>query len=314
VSNRRVLVIDDEAGLRHTLLLILRDEGYQVQVAEDGEAGLRAAAAEDPELILCDVRMPRLGGVEFLERYKAAGGGGLVIMMSAYGSVDAAVDFRGLRAGENLRVSEDRRSVVVTLPAAKLSAPRLDLRATRVVDTDRGLGNRIADAFPGKKVTLLDDSGPPMSDDYMATCLQKLWREAWGIDDTMPVGCTACFPEDGGGIVNLGAYLAKKHGGQKLALISSLGDSTIRFFFGFGNEDCKTTLPNTSEQKYTEGLYDLRDNWMSMTPDTWGTFYLSGQQHTWIGGATYTTAESDGVLMLDWITDLIGGSVSNVEP
>jgi hypothetical protein len=52
-----------------------------------------------------------------------------------------------LRAGENLRVSEDRRSVVVTLPAAKLSAPRLDLRATRVVDTDRGLGNRIADAF-----------------------------------------------------------------------------------------------------------------------------------------------------------------------
>ncbi len=68
-------------------------------------------------------------------------------LLQATGSVDAAVDFRGLRAGENLRVSEDRRSVVVTLPAAKLSAPRLDLRATRVVDTDRGLGNRIADAF-----------------------------------------------------------------------------------------------------------------------------------------------------------------------
>jgi hypothetical protein len=68
-------------------------------------------------------------------------------LLQASGSVDAAVDFRGLTAGENLRVSEDRRSVVVTLPAAKLSAPRLDLRATRVVDTDRGLGNRIADAF-----------------------------------------------------------------------------------------------------------------------------------------------------------------------
>jgi hypothetical protein len=68
-------------------------------------------------------------------------------LLQATGSVDAAVDFRGLRAGENLRVSEDRRSVEVTLPAARLSEPRLDLRATRVVDTDRGLGNRIADAF-----------------------------------------------------------------------------------------------------------------------------------------------------------------------
>jgi hypothetical protein len=174
--------------------------------------------------------------------------------------------------------------------------------------------DRIADAFPGEKVTLLDDSGPPMSDEFMATCLQKQWREAWGLDDTMPADCANCFPADGGGIVNLGVYLGEKHKGQKLALISSLGDNTIRFFFGFGNNDCTTLLPNTSEQKFTEGLHDLRDNWMSMTPDTWGTFFLSGQQHTWIGGGSYTTAQSGGVLLLDWITELIGGNVSNVEP
>jgi hypothetical protein len=68
-------------------------------------------------------------------------------LLQATGRVDAAVDFRGLQAGRDLRVSEDRRSVEITLPAAKLSEPRLDLRETRVVDTDRGLGNRIADAF-----------------------------------------------------------------------------------------------------------------------------------------------------------------------
>ena len=68
-------------------------------------------------------------------------------LIQASGSVDASVDFRGLRAGEDLQVSADRRSVVVTLPAPRLTAPRIDLERTRVVDTDRGLGNRIADAF-----------------------------------------------------------------------------------------------------------------------------------------------------------------------
>ena len=173
--------------------------------------------------------------------------------------------------------------------------------------------DRIADAFPGEKVTLLDDSGPPMSDDYMAPCLQKQWRAAWGLNDSMPADCADCFPADGGGIVNLGVYLGEKHKGQKLALISSLGDNTIRFFFGFGKDNCGALFPDTPEQKYTEGLHDLRDNWLS-APDTWGSFYLSGQQHTWIGGGSYATAQSNGTLLIDWVTDLINGSVSNVEP
>ncbi len=68
-------------------------------------------------------------------------------LIQASGTVDAAVDFRGLQEGRNLQVSEDRRSVTVTLPAPRLTAPRLNLAETRVVDRDRGLGNRIADVF-----------------------------------------------------------------------------------------------------------------------------------------------------------------------
>jgi two-component system, NtrC family, response regulator AtoC len=86
-----VLIIDDEPGLRQTVSLILAEEGYEVQAAADGEDGLARALELKPDLILCDVRMPRLGGLEFLERYRAAHGTGMVIMMTAYGGTDLAI-------------------------------------------------------------------------------------------------------------------------------------------------------------------------------------------------------------------------------
>jgi len=88
----KVLIIDDDAGLRKSLSLILDDAGYEVIQAEDGESGLRMAMEEAPELILCDVRMPKLGGIEFLDAYQKAGGGALVLVMTAYGSLDLAIE------------------------------------------------------------------------------------------------------------------------------------------------------------------------------------------------------------------------------
>jgi hypothetical protein len=69
-------------------------------------------------------------------------------LLVAAGSVDGAVDFRGLR-GENVRVSETEAgdAVTLTLPAPRLTGARVDLERTRVVDTDRGIGNRIEDMF-----------------------------------------------------------------------------------------------------------------------------------------------------------------------
>jgi two-component system, NtrC family, response regulator AtoC len=118
VSERRVLVIDDEAGLRHTLTLILRDEGFAVQTAEDGEAGLRMALAEPPDLVLCDVRMPRMGGLEFLQRYQEAGGTALVVMMSAYGTLDAAVEAMRQGAYDYISKPFNADEVVLTLRKA----------------------------------------------------------------------------------------------------------------------------------------------------------------------------------------------------
>jgi two-component system response regulator AtoC len=117
--SRRILIIDDEPGLRHTLTLLLRDEGFDVVSAGDGEAGLQAAVAESPDLILCDVRMPRLGGLEFLARYREASGDALVIMMSAYGTLDTALE--AMRQGAYDYVSKpfNAEEVVLTLRKAE---------------------------------------------------------------------------------------------------------------------------------------------------------------------------------------------------
>ncbi len=88
----RLLVIDDEPGLRQSLHLILSDEGHAVVVAPDGAAGLARALAEPFDAVLCDVRMPVMDGLEFLRAYRDAGGAALVIVMSAYGTEDAAIE------------------------------------------------------------------------------------------------------------------------------------------------------------------------------------------------------------------------------
>jgi two-component system response regulator AtoC len=88
----KILIIDDDAGLRKSLSLILSDADYEVIQAEDGEMGLAVATEEAPDLVLCDVRMPKLGGLEFLEAYRAAGGTALVLVMTAYGSLDLAME------------------------------------------------------------------------------------------------------------------------------------------------------------------------------------------------------------------------------
>ena len=88
----KILVIDDELGLRHTLSVILAEEGHDVTVASTGVAGLAAAELDPPDLVLCDVRMPEMDGFEFLDGYKSSGGRALVIMMSAYGDDDATVE------------------------------------------------------------------------------------------------------------------------------------------------------------------------------------------------------------------------------
>lgn len=88
----KILIIDDDEGLRKSLTLILKDAGYDVVQAEDGEQGLATAKEQEPAMILCDVRMPKLDGLGFVEKYREAGGTALILVMTAYGGLDLAMD------------------------------------------------------------------------------------------------------------------------------------------------------------------------------------------------------------------------------
>ncbi|MFW6089693.1 MAG: response regulator transcription factor, partial [Gemmatimonadota bacterium] len=81
----RILVIEDDAGLRRTVSLVLEGEDYEVATAGDGASGLEKAAEWNPELILADIRMPGMDGLEFVDRYSENGGSASIIIMTAYG-------------------------------------------------------------------------------------------------------------------------------------------------------------------------------------------------------------------------------------
>ncbi|MDR0561153.1 MAG: sigma-54 dependent transcriptional regulator [Spirochaetaceae bacterium] len=86
-----ILLIDDEPGIRRTLASILEDEQYKVYTAEDAIAGLDILNRETIDLVLLDVLLPKMGGLEALEKIRAAMPAVEVIVMSGHGTVDMAV-------------------------------------------------------------------------------------------------------------------------------------------------------------------------------------------------------------------------------
>ena len=94
---RRVLVVDDEENIRLVLKTLLKRHGYEVEVADGGESALALVDSFGPDVILTDVRMPKMGGLDLLATLKAKQNPATVIVMSAYGSVDLALE--AMKAG-----------------------------------------------------------------------------------------------------------------------------------------------------------------------------------------------------------------------
>jgi DNA-binding NtrC family response regulator len=94
---RSILVVDDERGIRSLCGDVFRRAGYQVETADTGEAGLVAAKAGNFDLVLCDINLPGIDGLQVLEQILADTAPPTVILITAYPSVDTAV--RGMKLG-----------------------------------------------------------------------------------------------------------------------------------------------------------------------------------------------------------------------
>ena len=88
----KILIIDDEKVIRATLREILEYEKFIISEAKDGEEGIAKIKEEDFDLVLCDIKMPKMDGIEVLEQAKALDKSPQFIMISAHGSIETAVE------------------------------------------------------------------------------------------------------------------------------------------------------------------------------------------------------------------------------
>jgi two-component system response regulator AtoC len=122
----RILIVDDEASLRDALARILTAEGYEVRQAGDGKEALEILGSSAFDFLLCDLRMPVMGGLDLQREITARGIPGTVIMMSAFGTVETAVE--AMKLGAYDYVSKPFMSDEILLSLRK-AAERERLRA-----------------------------------------------------------------------------------------------------------------------------------------------------------------------------------------
>jgi len=119
MSEKRLLVIDDEENMRHMLSTLLGKAGYIVAAARDGHEGLKMIQSMAYDFILCDIKMPSMGGMDFLKAARDKIGTTTVIMMSAYGTIDTAIEAMKLGAYDYISKPFKTDEVYLTLKKAE---------------------------------------------------------------------------------------------------------------------------------------------------------------------------------------------------
>jgi len=110
-----ILIIDDERAIRNTLKEILSYEGYGIDEAVDGEEGLQKLQAKTFDMVLCDIKMPRIDGLEFLERVTSLHPDLPVIMISGHGNIETAVEAVKKGAFDYISKPPDLNRLLITI-------------------------------------------------------------------------------------------------------------------------------------------------------------------------------------------------------
>lgn len=183
---------------------------------------------------------------------------------------------------------------------------------------------QVADAFlPGPQMIVIDDSGPPMSNQVIAPCLQHTFREVWGLDQTLLAECGGDCPDEDDFASGTLAHALAKYPELRFGLFSNTADTVIRTFMGFGwgngmHDNCGGVPTIVPADVYQEGLLDLRTQYEG----TVSTYYIGqsqilynfGQGHTVLRSPSFWTTVIDGVPLSAWVGDVIDGKITHVGP
>jgi len=113
----RILIIEDEEPIRRVLKRILNEEndGFKIDEAVDGKLGFEAVNAEDYDLVLCDIKMPKKDGLEVLEQAKKQGISSPFIMLTGHGNIQTAVEAMKLGAYDFIPKPPDLNRLLISV-------------------------------------------------------------------------------------------------------------------------------------------------------------------------------------------------------
>ena len=114
----KILVIDDETSIRNSMKDILQYEGHEVVLAENGMEGLVSVKSEKPDIVFCDIKMPKMEGIEVLERIKEFSADTPVIMISGHGTIDTAIEAIRKGAYDFIEKPLDLNRILITIKNA----------------------------------------------------------------------------------------------------------------------------------------------------------------------------------------------------
>src|SRR6476469_3956435 len=110
-----ILIIDDERAIRKTLNEILGFEGYKIDEAADGEEGLKKFQSTTYDVVLCDIKMPKLDGIEFLSKVSTINPDVPIIMISGHGNIETAVEAVKKGAFDFISKPPDLNRLLITI-------------------------------------------------------------------------------------------------------------------------------------------------------------------------------------------------------
>ena len=123
MAKTRVLIVDDEESMRYFLTRALKRKGFDVAAVASGEDAVEDLTATETDVILLDLKLPRMDGIEVLKRAKEIRPAAAVIMMSGYGTVDRALDAMRLGASDFVAKPLDIEDVLAKIDEARGQLP-----------------------------------------------------------------------------------------------------------------------------------------------------------------------------------------------